>query len=319
MNIIGRIKRRAFSEIHSSALFKRKNNLQFIRHAFFYKERQEILKQLQPEDKLELHIPANKGLLQWDTSVFPVGKALLEQCNQIIANEKPQIDKLHALLDSGNIPADFLSNPFYQPNLKPYLTIDNPLIRFGLHPSILKAAGEYLGMLPILTGVYLLYSPNKGAFKKSSQLFHLDMHDRRCMKIFVYINDVNENCGPLTAIPGNLSEKIEKKLHYKDRYVLTSGDLTSRVEDPTIEAIVPKDKFVTFTGKPGSALFVDTDRCFHYGSRMASKPRIALQYYYETPFGFGFPPNFSDESLFTLKRLAADTNSRIEKLALGDI
>ena len=318
MNIVSKIKRRILNDIHSSALFRRKNSLQFLRLALFYKERQQLLNQIKYEDNLHLHIPTAEGLLKWYSRNFFLGEKVVAQCKQIIENEKHIIEKLTMDLESGNIPPEFITNPFHQAMLDPYLTIDSPLIKLGLHPSILKAIGNYFGMLPVLTGIYLLYSPNKGMFKKSSQLFHLDMHDRKCMKIFIYINDVDLDGGPLTAIPGNYSALIERKLHYKDRYVLNSGDLTSRVEDNLIESIVPKEKFIAFTGEAGSALFIDTDRCFHYGSRKASKPRIALQYYYETPFGFGYPPDFSNEKLFTLRKLAKETDSRIEKLVLGD-
>ena len=71
-------------------------------------------------------------------------------------------------------------------------------------------------------------------------MHHLDMHDRKCMKIFIYIDDVDENCGPLTAIPAKLSERIENKLQYKNGYVRQSGALTSRVPDDVIEQIVPR-------------------------------------------------------------------------------
>jgi hypothetical protein len=296
---------------------KRKNNLQFIRNILFYGKRRNILAGIPDAAEHHFTIPHTSGLLQWNVNTFPYGKDIVRECKAIIEDSQPAIDDLVGKLTQGNTPENFVTNPFYSPDMHRYLSIDHPIIRFGLHPSIIKAAGNYLGTLPILTGVHLLYSPNKSSSSKSSQLYHLDMHDRRCMKIFVYINDVDSDCGPLNAIPGNLSEKIEQKLQYKTRYVNTSGDLTSRVTDEVIESIIPRNDHVVFTGQSGAALFVDTDRCFHYGSRAATRPRTALQFYYETPFGFGYK-NEQAKNLFSLKYLAKDTTSLMEKYVLGE-
>jgi hypothetical protein len=47
---------------------------------------------------------------------------------------------------------------------------------------------------------------------------------------------------------------------------------------------VPRSEWVSHEGPPGSAVFIDTSRCFHYGSRPAPQPRLLLYAQYLDPF-----------------------------------
>jgi hypothetical protein len=60
----------------------------------------------------------------------------------------------------------------------------------------------------------------------------------------------------------------------------------------------------------------DADRCFHYGSRSATRPRFVLAIQYCTPFALVFPRDWTQA--LPLSRLAtAPGLGRIERLVLG--
>jgi len=314
-SLLKRIIRRYKSEMHSNVKLKTYKHLQFLR-GFMYKERRQLASKI-PTSKYSFIIPEDQGFVKWEPKNLTLIDEVLSLSNKVYDDNIAAINKINRQLELGEIPPGFNTNPFLRLSIENHLTLDSPFLKLGLHPAVLKGVSDYLGMLPILTSISLLYSPNKKSFNLSSQHFHLDMHERKCAKIFMYIFDVDENCGPLTLISASGSEKIENKLRYKTHFVFNNGDRTSRVDDEVVEKIIDKNDIHVLTGKAGSIFLADTDRCFHYGSRGATKPRLALQFYYETPFSFGYPIDYSDKKYFSLSHLGTQTDSEIEKYALG--
>ena len=55
-----------------------------------------------------------------------------------------------------------------------------------------------------------------------------------------------------------------------------------RVTDERMYEVVDPSERIVFTGKRGDVLFLDTSRCFHYGSRDAVEPGYRIMYAYTT-------------------------------------
>ena len=155
--------------------------------------------------------------------------------------------------------------------------------KFVSNESLLKIISEYLGSVPLLTHISLWYSPNSKSHDGSSQIYHLDHEDYKQVKGFLYVYDVDDYTGPLNIININQSNSIQKKINYR------LNKTGKRVSDETIKIL--KDKNIeinemVMNGKSGDLVLVDTSNCFHFGSRMASKPRFVLAFQYITPFAF---------------------------------
>jgi hypothetical protein len=56
-----------------------------------------------------------------------------------------------------------------------------------------------------------------------------------------------------------------------------------RVTDEQMYEVIDPSEAITFTGKKGDVLFIDSSACFHYGSRRSVKPRFQLMYALTTP------------------------------------
>ena len=56
-----------------------------------------------------------------------------------------------------------------------------------------------------------------------------------------------------------------------------------RISDELMAEHVDPSETITFTGPPGSVLYIDSSRCFHFGSRNPRNPRYQLQYAYISP------------------------------------
>ena len=151
---------------------------------------------------------------------------------------------------------------------------DSDVFKFGCHPAILKIVSDYLGMYPILLRINLLLSLNDRLQEKSSQFPHLDPEDFQQVKIFLYINDVDEDTGPFQVLRADASDRVQAKYDYR----------FGRLTDQQVFDVAGKDDLIMCLGPSGTSNFADTSRGFHFGSRPSSKQRKLVMYQYVTPF-----------------------------------
>jgi hypothetical protein len=161
------------------------------------------------------------------------------------------------------------------------LDLDSPYMRLALSDDVLAITSDYLGMIPILTYVDVWYSPHVDRPARSSQLFHLDHADVTQLKLFLHCGDVSAASGPLTVLPASDSRRLAKRVNYRLEQ--------TRVTDEAVNAVVGTDR-VVLDGPRGTAHFVDTSRCFHFGSRVqaGAPPRQLVVFQYLTPYAFEF-------------------------------
>ncbi len=156
---------------------------------------------------------------------------------------------------------------------------DSAINRLASHPEVLRVVSNYMGMLPILHRINLLYSPNDEVVEASSQFFHLDPEDVIMSKIFVYVEDVDHDTGPTTALPADRSTVVRRAIDYRNE----------RVPDEVIAEHGGPENLVEAVGPAGTMAFLDTCRCFHMGSRKADKPRYVIMIQYQTPYAAPAP------------------------------
>jgi hypothetical protein len=226
-------------------------------------------------------IPEEQGFVLWQPKDFPL-------LDSAIAEAKAVFDKADLPAIKKTIAADksFAGVPFE-------LTPDSAIVRLATDSRLLKPLAQYLGGVPILQYVQLMYSPNDRKAENSAQAFHLDGQDVRSLQIFVYLDDVTEDNGPVTVVNAAASERLARTLRYR------KTPTTKRVDDETVKRIVGDGNLQVMTGKAGSVCIFDGDRCFHFGSRKATKPRRILQYEYVSPFAFVLPKRWWEGLRYT--------------------
>ena len=160
-----------------------------------------------------------------------------------------------------------------------------PIFFLACHPILLHPVTEYLGMLPVLQNATFLYSPNETRTPARSQLFHLDGEEYKQVKVFIHLDDVDEDTGPLTIIDGCNSRQLYK--------ALKKSGLTrfrnEKHEDETVFRFVDENAIHKLCGPRGTMSLVDTCNCYHYGSRYGKRPRLALLLHYTTPYSVNTP------------------------------
>ncbi|MGZ3720452.1 MAG: phytanoyl-CoA dioxygenase family protein, partial [Bdellovibrionota bacterium] len=136
--------------------------------------------------------------------------------------------------------------------------------------SLLSIAQNYLRAKPIITQVNMAWSgPSGSPDKEAAQLFHFDMERIKWLRYFVYLTDVDEDCGPHCFIEGShLTGTIPKEFLRQGYARLTDEDVFKRYD---------KSRHKTFLGKKGTIIAEDS-RGLHKGRNPVKGSRLLLDF-----------------------------------------
>ena len=151
------------------------------------------------------------------------------------------------------------------------------LVDFALSDKMLGIVTKYLGTVPYLSRIDLVYSQPRDGDQIASQLFHVDPEGLTQVKFFIYLFDVDDPQGPFTFIPADDSDRILQGVRANRRQ---RGEAhVGRYRDDEVAGI--PHQTVEVKGPRGAAVAVDTSRCLHLGSRVkpgAFRLVLYLQY-----------------------------------------
>jgi hypothetical protein len=186
------------------------------------------------------------------------------------------------------------------------IDIDNPFVQFYLSDELLQIACSYLGYIPQLFEVYIEKTVPIGENSPTySQNWHRDPEERKTLKIFLYLNDVNLESGPFTYILGSQptgKTKLSKLYPQK----LPHGSYPNIDSVPNL--IEDGNCYVAIAGK-ATLIFCDTAG-IHKGGYATSQERIM-----STAF---FPSKkYSEKPLFTLEGLDHNDYAKNRLSSLG--
>lgn len=148
----------------------------------------------------------------------------------------------------------------------------------------------YFGRLPVVGTARLWYSPNELYETGRSQDFHLDGIDATQIKAFLFVDDIDENTGPFTAVGARDTKRLLQRVKVPE-----NAKVNFKVQDreilPIFESLGIRP--VPFVGPAGTLALVDTCRAMHFGSRPtpsgSPKPRVLVATQYLRPYAPCFP------------------------------
>jgi hypothetical protein len=254
------------------------------------------------------------GTLPKADSSIPEATGVLELTAIVPDLLGPAVGEASALLDASDIDGLRSREPdrhLYTLPLGGRLEPDSAVLRLALAPQVLRTVSDYLGTLPVIENIMLWYSPNERNVDGTSQFHHLDGQDVRTLQLFVALEDVSDDNGPLTAVSAAVSERIARVVAYR------KNEVTKRIPDDIVSRYASDQAdFHVLAGPRGSAWLVDTDRCFHFGSRAGTRPRRMLVIQYYSPFAFVLPRRWSG-ALPLAARARELARSDVERQVLG--
>ena len=250
--------------------------------------------------RAQVSIPPEDGFV-----VLPPGR--FEGAEAVVAAANELIDGIgHDELMSKNTKDGFMAKGFLPESA---FQLDSPYMRFILGEDVIGAVSRYLGLVPVLNRVDVWYSAHAREAPKSSQRWHLDSADTTQVKVWIHLSDVGPASGPLTVVGASTSEQVADEIGYDfgeghrvpdERFLELAGPSVTALEGPT-----------------GTVHFVDTSRCFHFGSRVdeGGTPRRVFMVQYLTPYAFRFKSDHVGRAPF--KELVSDDASELKRLLLG--
>ena len=195
----------------------------------------------------------------------------------------------------------YLVNLLEEVDYKKHPKINN----FILNDLFTKSAAKYFKNIPIIASAQLWLSINNNT-KEGSQKWHKDNEDKKQIKFFIPIRDIEIDMGPTCFIDKIKSKAILKSIEHEtltgqigtslkksDLGKKRVGDLTGRIPDQLIN----ENEIIKGTIKKHDGLALDTASCLHMGSRTTgiSKHRIVLMIQFLPPnshgeSSYGYPP-----------------------------
>jgi hypothetical protein len=158
------------------------------------------------------------------------------------------------------------------------LDLGDPWFRICASRRMLDVANTYLGLWSKIEYVDLWYSVPQpaDADRISSQRWHRDFDDRRLVKVFLYLVDVDEETGPFQYVAGSAPGG-----RYADAWPWRPLGENYPPEDE-LERRIPAEAVRIFTGPKGTLLFCNTAG-FHRGGFATSSPRVLATATYSSP------------------------------------
>ncbi len=171
----------------------------------------------------------------------------------------------------------FLLSYFGRTHAKITLDTTNPFFDFYLSDSIIAICSEYLGYIPQLNylSIEKTIPINEGLPPTHSQNWHRDPEEKRTLKVFIYVNDVDDNNGPFIYIKGSQATGKSKYSRVFPQ-TLPYGSYPSDVE---IDSLVNQKDMITAVGKKGTVIFCDTSG-LHRGGLATKGERIMSTGFY---------------------------------------
>lgn len=207
-----------------------------------------------------------------------------EEVTEVVAwlEDKPVYDRWNAS-------AGFFSHktPPDDCHTAPFRSIDivncPHLLRWANDPKILSIIGQSLGCKPTLSNLTAWWSYPGHDKPQEAENFHRDVDDLHFIKLFVYLSDVDSDCGPHVFVPGShRDERLGKIRRYQDSEVIS---------------VFGKDGIKYFHGDCGTT-FLENTYGLHKGQLPKRKPRLLFQAQYSLhPIGiYEYSPVHRPES-----------------------
>ena len=160
------------------------------------------------------------------------------------------------------------------------------VLDFVTSPEVLEPVTRLSGYVPHLSealprGVRLMESstdhdPTPEVWRRS-QFWHIDYHATPTIYVIVAVRDIGPDDGPLHFLGAAASRRVAEALEYGER------NAPYRVTDERFDELIDPGEVHRFAAPKGTALIIDSSRCFHYGSRKPANRRYHLQYAYVSP------------------------------------
>jgi hypothetical protein len=169
------------------------------------------------------------------------------------------------------------NDPLYEKWPEIHTVTDIPEIyAWATEKRLLNIIENYIGLPITFHGVHLRQDfPSDHQF--GTLLWHSDAEDRRIIKIFVSLKDVEEKSGPFEYIPRSLTSLFKWQYYWLYYKLLQSRYMG--IDDEIVKKVIPKSAWKSCTGPVGTVVLADTKNTLHHGT-VRQEERVSLFFCY---------------------------------------
>jgi hypothetical protein len=182
----------------------------------------------------------------------------------------------------------FPSEKFYEVHATKTQLINHiDLIAWSLNQRLLNIVEAYLKLPVAYDGAACFLSVSNGE-EYGARAWHRDREDRRMIKVCVYLNDVDEEDGPLQCLKPRFNDYVCASIKHRYRSVY-------QAEMDSLYLPEFGDAMVSCLGKVGTVILIDTARFYHRGKPPLDSHRKAIifSYFSRSPWHPFFCQRFS--------------------------
>ena len=151
-----------------------------------------------------------------------------------------------------------------------------------------------------MIGAAYWYSPNKSSNLTGSRSLHLDPDDYKQLKIFIPVENITNDNGPLNVVDAKQSRAIYDRL-INDKVIIKRNQ---KISDEFANQNF-KIKLNELIMSRNEVYLVDTCRCYHFGSRRSLKSRKLIFLHFTPPFSAKSPlffRNLEKKNIFSNRK-----------------
>jgi len=176
-------------------------------------------------------------------------------------------------------------------NVADYTTeavIHAPHLRdISIGQKVFPVVSNYLGVPPTIPYLLSWWSLHNRDQARDAQLFHVDSHDFKWVKLFVYLTDVDADAGPHVMVRGSHDRALRnERLAMLNNYdpeaaqaLRTTFRQGERFDDDHVAALFGTESFMSLEGRAGEAFLVDT-AAIHKGLLPEKRDRLVFEALY---------------------------------------
>jgi hypothetical protein len=192
---------------------------------------------------------------------------------------------------------------------KPVFDLNDKFMEFSLSEPVLRIVCGYLEMFSRLVLMDLWYNVSTNGPDVFSQRWHRDPDDRKEVKLFLYLRDVNVGNGPFCYIPGSHNAGRFKRVFPQ------TIRISNYPPDGAVENKFSENQRQVCTGKAGTLIFCDTTG-FHKGGHPTTDGRLLFTAVYTTNSGTSL---MTGARLYSISGLRSDFVSPAAEYAISHL
>ena len=159
--------------------------------------------------------------------------------------------------------------------------LKSEIVKFASSEMMISTAAKHMGIFPILTRVQvMLHIPRQNANRRGAMYWHRDTFGFKNLEFFMAVTDIDDENGPFYWLEKKIKASVF--LSFQNLVSTTKKGERGKVSLEEFSKHFKDNETLKFSGKSGTAIFIDTFSTYHRGGFCKSKDRVIFRLCYQS-------------------------------------